>query len=239
MKMYIIRLDDASEHMEITNWMRMKELLDRYGVKPIFGIIPKNQDPDLLAYSRVSDFWKIAYRWQEEGWIPALHGFTHEFFTREGGINPVNFRSEFAGLSLEQQRLKIRKGYETLKKYGIKADVFFAPAHTFDRNTLKALYIETPIRVISDTVANDIYFKEPFYFVPQQSGQVRRLPFKVVTFCYHPNILTEAGFINLEKFLKKNQDSFTVFSADMLIKREKGFLDKTLSRLYFAKKKFI
>lgn len=82
--MYLIRLDDASEHMNIDNWLKIKVLLDKYGIKPIFGIIPNNQDTELLKYDTVYGFWEMMIRWQKEGWTPALHGYTHVFETREG-----------------------------------------------------------------------------------------------------------------------------------------------------------
>lgn len=41
---YIIRLDDASEIMNVSTWERIEELLDNYNIKPIVGIIPNNKD---------------------------------------------------------------------------------------------------------------------------------------------------------------------------------------------------
>ena len=48
--MYLLRLDDASEYMDTGKWARTEKLLDKYGVKPIFGIIPHNEDPQLITY---------------------------------------------------------------------------------------------------------------------------------------------------------------------------------------------
>ena len=234
--MYLLRLDDASEYMDIKKWKRMEELLDKYGIKPIYGIIPANEDPELLKYGRVEGFWNLMISWKEKGWTPALHGYTHVFETEDGGINPVNSRSEFAGVSLERQRQKIKKGYSTLKEHGILPTVFFAPAHTFDKNTLVALKEETPIRVISDTVANDVYFDDGIYFVPQQSGHCRKLPFKTTTFCYHPNIMDDATFLGLEEFLKRNKDFFSQFDIMKFRMRKKSFLDGILKHIYFLRR---
>lgn len=237
--MYLLRLDDASEYMNIENWIRIKEITDRYGVKPIYGIIPNNQDPDLLRYNNVKCFWKLMKNWKDDGWVPALHGYTHVFETKEGGINPVNGKSEFAGLTIEKQRDKIRKGFQTLKRYDLEPTIFFAPAHTFDLNTLKVLYEETSIRIISDTIARNIYYKEPFYFIPNQCGHARKLPFNIVTFCYHPNIMCDEDFIKLDRFLKTNGQYFTTYSEKMLIKRKKDILDRLLEMLYFGKRKLL
>lgn len=235
--MYLMRLDDASEHMNLDNWLRMEKILDKYGVRPIVGIIPANQDPDLLKFDEVTNFWQLMIEWQDKGWTPALHGYSHVFETNEGGINPVNKRSEFAGVSLERQRKKIRDGYRILKDNGILASFFFAPAHTFDENTLIALKEETPIRIISDTVANDIYYKNSIYYIPQQSGRCRKLPFKVTTFCYHPNTMSDDDYLELEEFLKINGEQFTSFKEMVLVKRRRGIVDLMLNKIYFMRRK--
>ena len=57
----------------------------------------------------------------------------------DGGINPVQNKSEFAGHPLEVQKKKIRQGIAVFRQHGIEPSVFFAPSHTFDHNTLEAL----------------------------------------------------------------------------------------------------
>ncbi len=235
--MYLMRLDDASEYMDLKKWERMEKLLDNYNIKPIFGIIPNNKDIELLKYEKIDDFWLIMRKWKNKGWIPALHGYTHVFETDNAGINPVNNRSEFAGVSYECQCQKIKNGIEILKKNGIEAKIFFAPAHTFDNNTLRALKDKSEIRIISDTIANDIYYKDEFYYIPQQSGECRELPFKTVTFCYHPNLMTEKDYIQLEKFLSKHKKKFSILNEKSLIKRKFSFGDMLLRKLYFARRR--
>ena len=236
MKQYLLRLDDASDYMDLSNWERMEKLLDQYGVKPIFGIIPSNQDESLLSkYEQNPVFWDLVQGWIKKGWTPAMHGYEHRYVTTDGGINPVNKRSEFAGLPYEEQAQKIRSGYQILKDHGIEPSIFFAPSHTFDENTLLALQQETPIRIVSDTVAWNIYKKGEFWFFPQQSGSVRKLPFKTVTFCYHPNTMSEKAFEQLEKFLKVNE--FTPFSKKLLKNKKRTPIDCFLNRLYLSKHK--
>lgn len=234
--MYLMRLDDASEYMDIEKWTRIETLLDKYNIKPIYGIIPSNEDPELLKYRRVDDFWELMNNWQNKGWTPALHGYTHVFETEDGGINPVNKKSEFAGVLLERQKEKIKNGYEILKKNKIETKIFFAPAHTFDKNTLIALKEESSIRIISDTVSNDVYFKDGFYFIPQQSGVCRKLPFKIVTFCYHPNIMEDDDFDRLEKFLELYGTCFVSMDQIKLHKKKRSLLDLILKELYFMRR---
>lgn len=236
--MYFFRLDDASEYMDVKKWLRIETLFKKYNIKPIFGIIPSNKDPGLIQkYEKNPAFWNLARKWISWGWTPALHGDTHKCETKEGGLNPINYRSEFAGVPLDIQEQKIKEGYFVLKEQGIIPEIFFAPSHTFDLNTLASLKAETPIRVISDTIASDVYFKNDFYFLPQQSGHVRALPFNFVTFCYHPNEMRDKDFEHLENFIKKHQKKISSFSPALLKKRPMNTFDKALRKLYFLRKK--
>lgn len=238
MSRYIMRLDDASEYMDAAKWEKMENLLDKYKISPIVGVIPENQDPDMIGvYRKDCTFWNKVHSWNDKGWTIALHGYSHVFETNCGGINPVNDRSEFAGLSLENQKEKVRLGYAKLMKYGIKPSIFFAPAHTFDENTLRALKEESDICIISDTIANDVYYQSGFYFIPQQSGHVRKLPFKLCTFCYHPNIMTDEDFIKLEDFLEVYGKKYFVRFSELKLKKKKATcFDKMLKVFYFARR---
>lgn len=232
--MYLIRLDDASEYMDLKKWDRIENLLDRHKIKPIVGIIPDNQDESIISkYIRDLNFWNKAELWQKKDWTIALHGYSHVYSSDSGGINPINLRSEFAGVSLETQKMKIALGIEKFRNKGLIPKLFFAPSHTFDINTLEALKLESNIRIISDTIANDIYSMEGFYFVPQQSGQVRRLPFKISTFCYHPNNMHEQDFTRLENFILKNKHRFCKFDEIIFSDRKSSLYDKVLKVSYF------
>lgn len=231
MPKYIMRLDDACEKMDVCKWDRIEKLLDRYDVRPLVGVIPHCEDPMMDKYEFDSDFWSKVNSWVKKGWTIALHGYNHVYTTKSGGLNPVNKRSEFAGEPLEIQRKKIREGVDFFRAHGINPLVFFAPSHTFDKNTLTALKEESDIRFISDTPANKPYTEYGMTFVPQQSGRVRKLPFEIVTFCYHPNGMNEVGFEELEIFLKKNK--FIDFPLNITT-RKKSFIDKLLMKVYYA-----
>lgn len=237
MKKYILRLDDACERMDVLKWERLEEILDIYNIKPLVGIIPYCQDPMMEKYPIDKSFWNKTQNWIDKEWTIALHGYNHVYTTDCGGINPVNRRSEFAGEALDIQQKKIRQGLQIFENHHIKVEVFFAPSHTFDQNTLKALMEESNIRIISDTISNDIYYQDGFYFVPQQSGRVRKLPFKVCTFCYHPNTMEDADFTYLIEFLKNNANNFTSIPNLVYTKRNLSIYDKFLRKLYFLRKR--
>lgn len=231
-----MRLDDAAVRMNTKNWDAMERLLDEYNIKSLVGVIPHCEDQEMLQYQPDDSFWDRVHLWEKKGWTIALHGYNHIYCTDEGGINPVNRKSEFAGLTLEEQKTKIRLGIEVFRQHGIETNVFFAPAHTFDENTIEALKAESNIRIISDTIANKPYQKYGMTFVPQQSGNVRRLPFEVVTFCYHPNTMKDPDYKKLEEFLSKFGTKFVDFGDVCNTKRKYTVIDWILKKMYFVRR---
>ena len=239
---YLIRLDDACPYMDREKWQRMEDILDKYGVKPLVGIIPGNADTKTMIEPEDAGFWEKAHSWEKKGWSIALHGYDHVCISDGGmkGLNPFWRRSEFAGLPLEQQCEKIRRGYAVLKGHGFEPKYFFAPSHTFDENTLVALRQETDIKIISDTIGRYPYKKYNFVFIPQISGHCAKMPLSgIYTFCFHPNSMTDASFKALEKFLNVYHHQFIVFNEiDIDNIRTKSIIDKFISWLFFASRKY-
>ena len=83
--MYLMRLDDASEHWNIENWHRIHDLLKKYNVNPIVAIIPHNEDTRLIQYPIDDQFNDTILAWIKDGWIPALHGYSHVLEPSMGG----------------------------------------------------------------------------------------------------------------------------------------------------------
>lgn len=229
----ILRLDDAAERMDVEKWNRIEQLLDKYNIRPLVGVIPDCKDSKMDKYKKDPLFWDKVHRWMDKGWTIAMHGYRHVYDTDDGGINPVNNKSEFAGHSYEEQAIRIRNGLKIMNEHGVKPTVFFAPGHTFDVNTLNALKKETRIRIISDTVAWDTYYEKGFFFIPQQSGRVRKLPFRTCTFCYHPNTMSEAEFNHLEMFIDSYRSNI-IGNIDVKTKRGKSLIDIVLSKAYYG-----
>jgi len=238
---YLIRLDDACPFMDSKKWLRMEDLLDKYGVKPMVGIIPNNADPKTMIEQENPLFWEKAKAWQEKGWHIALHGYDHCYISDKGmnGLNPMWSRSEYAGVPLEKQKEKIRKGVAILKEHGLVANYFFAPSHTFDENTLTALVLESDIRIISDTVATKPYLYHNFVMIPQLGGHCEdvKLP-GVWTFCLHPNTMSDDNFASTDSFIMSHKEQFVSFDQLKLSNlKEKDFVGRVLSFVYFNYRK--
>lgn len=234
-----VRLDDACPTMDKNKWDKFENILDKYGIKPMVGIIPFCEDPNLLKNDPDEKFWDKAIQWQEKGWSIALHGYNHVYLTDDAGINSLWKRSEFAGVPLEEQKEKIRKGYNILKNRGITPKYFFAPSHTFDLNTISALLDETDIRIISDTWGLEPYRSHNIIFIPQQMGHFSniRIP-GYWTICFHPNNMTDQQFEKVEKYISNNKENFETFEKIELNDiGKKGIFSRMLTFAYFLQRK--
>ena len=135
----LLRFDDICPTMDWEQWDNAISLLDRIGAKALLGVIPDCKDPDLMIDEARTDFWDYIKELQRQGHTIAMHGYQHVFTSPNHGLLNYRMNSEFAGLPLEDQITKIRRGKEILESHGIHTDVFFAPAHSYDENTLIAL----------------------------------------------------------------------------------------------------
>ena len=205
---YILRFDDACPTMDKRKWDKIETICDKYEIKPLIAVIPNNKDKSMMVDKYDEKFWDKIRDWQKKGWHIALHGFEHLYVTNKSGFLPFNKQSEFAGLSLKEQMIKIKKGWAIFQKEQIKSNIWIAPSHTFDRNTLLALKQETNIDKISDGIALFPFIKYEFKWLPQQVWKFRKMPFGVWTSCFHPNTMNENEFHNLELFIKENKDDF-------------------------------
>lgn len=234
-KKFLIRLDDACPTMDRAKWNTIFQILDKYSLKPMIGVIPNNEDMTLYINTEDELFWDKVFSWQEKGWAIALHGYNHVYNTNAGGINPMWTRSEFAGNTYDIQRDKISKGLKILTSKGIIPKYFFAPSHTFDENTIKALRLESHIRIISDTISFREYRADDFMFIPQQFGRFRDpiLP-GVWTFCFHPNTMNESDIKEFERFVITHLKEFISFDEINFTKRKKGIWDVIFSKMYYS-----
>jgi hypothetical protein len=227
---YLIRLDDACPCMHHERWKEIEMVLDRHQIHPIVAVIPDNADVSLKFDSHNPSFWEIARSWQQKDWTIALHGYQHILEPTETyGFVPFHKYSEFVGVPLNEQKKKISDGNNVLLGHGITPEVWIAPAHSFDENTLIALRDCTNINVISDGLALDVYFDRGFYWIPQQIGVFRRMLFGLWTLCLHPSTMSYEDIDQLDKQISKNRHLFINYSPGVLKERKRSFVDYLFS----------
>ena len=219
MKNYIIRLDDAAEYRNKQKWDRVEDILDKYHIKPLVGVIPDCQDELLMAEGKHDDLWNKVSGWQKKNWTVAMHGCTHKYRDIKNDI------AEFGNISLNEAETLIEKAWGIFLSHEISPKVFFAPAHQFNDNTVRAIKEKTDIRIISDGYAKKPYYDDGITYVPAQTGKVKIMPyFAFITFVYHPNMMKEDEFQRLEIFLKRNKDYFIEFPTKET-NHKKNFVD--------------
>lgn len=240
MKKYFIRLDDACSTMCSSKWKHIEEILTKHMIRPMVGVIPYCEDKTLMIDSEDPSFWGKVRIWQDKGWAVALHGYNHVYSSRTAGINPFWERSEFAGVPLCEQKMKIREGVRILNRNDIYPQYFFAPSHTYDENTLIALREESDIRIICDTISLEAYVERDFVFVPCQFGHFRNIPFDGIwTFCFHPNVMTDNEIKEFDLFIQNNRQCFYSWNdLELSGLSRKSIKSKLISWLYFTYRKF-
>lgn len=240
---YLIRLDDACPTMDAAKWQRMEDILDAAGIRPMVGIIPHNEDPKQFIDKADNCFWNKALRWKNKGWAIALHGYNHCYISEQGmkGLNPLWPRSEFAGVPLEVQCEKINAGIAIMREHKLEPNYFFAPSHTFDKNTLIALKQNSNIRIISDTIATIPYKKDDFIFVPQLGGSCTKMRIPGIwTFCLHPSSMTDETFEKEKQFLQAHKSEFISFNdLDLENIASKNTISKIINWAYFMRRRLL
>lgn len=229
---YLIRLDDACPTMS-KNWDRIEMLLDTYGIKPMVAVIPDNQDTEFFVEPVRTDFWDRVKRWQDKGWAIAMHGYQHLYSTDQGGLVPINKKSEFSGVPLEDQREKIKKGWNIFKINQIEPTIWIAPAHSFDNRTIQVILEETSITTISDGISVSPFFEKGMFWIPQQLWRFRKFPFGIFTICLHPAMMQEDDFVQLEQDLKNNRNSFISADSVPVTMKKRSVLDKVFMILWW------
>lgn len=203
-----IRLDDITPNMDWQKFRRFRKLLDAYGVKPLVGIVPDNRDVTLMRDPMREDFWELVREWEKAGWSVAMHGLHHLYMTESRGMFPLNRKSEFAGLAYEQQYKMVYEGRLILDAHDIKTDVFMAPSHTYDRNTLTAL-IKNGFTRVTDGYGAAPYIRDNITFYPIAVSRERVLEATAdpspTTLVVHTNTLTEENFRFYEEVFKTQQ----------------------------------
>lgn len=170
----LLRFDDICPTMNWEQWERAKKMMDKVGVTALLGVVPDCTDPDLKIDTPRPDFWEYIRDLQNQGYAIAMHGYHHLFEIKADGIVTKNKISEFAGLPFEKQLEKIQKGKEILNSHSIVTDVFFAPAHSYDDNTLRAL-AACGFKYVSDGLSSKPYMRQGIKLLPCRSGGIPRM----------------------------------------------------------------
>ena len=187
---YLLRFDDLSPWTRWESWNPIEDALLRLHIRPILAVVPDNRDPALTRRAPDPLFWERVRRWQASGWTIGLHGYQHVFLTRDSGLVGIHRRSEFTGLDPGEQGQRIDRALEIMAREGVSPRVWIAPAHSFDRNTLRVL-LERGIGIVSDGFWRSPRVDEDgMIWIPQQLWRFRYCPGGLWTVCSHTDTWT-------------------------------------------------
>ena len=229
---FLLRIDDICPTLNWTVWQKIETLLIEEDVKPILAVIPDNQDPELHQGEFDEHFWDRVRAWQARGWTIGLHGYQHRYVTRNPGILGLNKYSEFAGLPLNEQRAKLEKAVDIFSREGVLPEVWVAPAHSFDANTIQAL-ASLGIHTISDGFS--LYphrDSQGMLWIPQQLWRLRPVPPGIWTLCVHLQD-EDPDLVNLRRIIQEIRGSVTSFPeiVGAYAQRKESTLDTVFAAL--------
>jgi predicted deacetylase len=199
----ILRFDDLCPTVNWNVWNAIEEILIELDVKPIVSVIPDNRDKALFHSRPGENFWDRVQSWQKRGWTIGLHGYQHCYLTKNPGMYGREGLSEFAGLPVEVQEIKLQNAVRIFRQHGVNPEVWVAPAHSFDASTIEIL-LKLGIRVVNDGYALFPYQDpEGVVWIPQQVGKLRKLPIGIWTVCFHFNSWSNGDIRQLREDLER------------------------------------
>lgn len=232
----LIRFDDICPTMNWKEWKRALQVLDHYNIRPLLGVIPDCQDPELMIDAPRTDFWEYIKELQNKGYAIAMHGYTHKYDTTTHGIVNITPHSEFSGHSYEEQYEKIRRGKEILNAHGILTDIFFAPAHSYDENTLRAL-AANGFKYVSDGKSSKPFMRHGVLCIPCRSSgcpEVKRSGYYTAVFHAHEWMRPDKayGYNQLKQICELYSDEIVTFSDYAKCKTGKPLFQSMDEHLY-------
>ena len=235
-----VRMDDITPDMNWENFYFFQKLFREAKITPLLGIVPDNRDPKLSCGAPREDFYEVMKELEKEGYCLAMHGLHHLYTTKSGGMFPLNDYSEFAKIPYEKQKEMLLLGKEKLKEHGIDTDIFMAPAHSYDKHTLRALK-ETGFTKITDGFGRAPYLDRGLTFYPISFLLSRSLKQKkgVTTLVLHANTLTEAEKERYAKIFREHGNNMISYSEYLKMEPvNRGILGR-MAEYLLAKSKFI
>lgn len=239
----LIRFDDVCPTMNWEQWEKAMNLLNSINAPALIGVIPDCKDPELQINAHRNDFWEYIKQLQQNGFTIAMHGYNHIYSTFANGIVTKNKKSEFAGIPYEEQLDKIRKGKKILHEHGIDTNVFFAPSHSYDDNTLRALS-ECGFKYISDGMSARPYVRNGILCLPCRSFGIPKIKgegYYTAIVHAHEWIRPEKayGWKQLQRLCMKHQNEIVNFDIFSEWPIGNTFFQRLLERLYILTYRYI
>lgn len=224
---YFFRLDDVAPNMNWNNFYLVVGIFRQHNIKPLIAVIPDVQDSKLTGYPAKEGFWSLIKELSDDGWVVAQHGYQH-LSNSSGGILKIHKSGEFGGIGYENQIAMVSAGRKIMEEKSISPEVFVAPRHSFDENTVKALK-QNNFNFISDGIALWPFKKWGLIWLPQILWRPRKWMTGLMTVALHTNTMSADDIKNLAEFIGKNRNKIGDFKEFMEWHGKAGFFKKFLT----------
>ncbi len=231
-KRIVFRLDDICATMDMQKFVTMRDILDRYHIKPLLGIVPRNRDASLMVQEESPHYADIIKQCRLNGYAVAMHGTYHIYDSTAKGIVTKRPKSEFAGKSLKAQVRLLKAGKMQMKRDSLDTDIFFAPGHSYDKNTVRALRM-TGFRVVSDGRSFGKYKRGGIEFIPVRIFATGLKPVcGITTICFHTNHMDHASFRRLEQYIAKYREYICDYSECFSLENRNTWISLTEEQIF-------
>ena len=133
-------------------------------------------------------------------------------------------------IEIKIQSENVLEGLKIFEQNNIRIEIFFAPNHTYDNNTFKALK-NAGIHKIIDGYGIMPFIFDEIKFVPQLFYKLYFLPYGIQSTQIHINNWTEQDFKTFEDFVKKNKKK--IISSNFAFSRTSDkFYIKIINNLF-------
>jgi len=230
-------MDDITPTMNWDKFNQLRKVFEKHQIYPLLGVVPNNLDEKLNIGEANVHFWEVMCELKRQGWSIAQHGYTHIYHTDEGGLLNINKRSEFSGRSYKEQLSDIIAGKKILRERNLDTDIWMAPAHSYDNNTLCAL-ASAGFRYVTDGYSLWPYKNKALTFIPCQTSKPKHLQIGFYTVCLHANNMNDKQINDIDVFLKKYANVCVTYNESLRWPVGNFFFTKIIERTILMARQF-
>jgi len=188
-----MRFDDFSRYSDQFKWTNILEHFESKKVPALIAVIPDCKDEKFMKKESIDDnsFWFKLFHYKK--FDIGMHGLHHE---------------NFGLMGYDQQLLWMKDSMKIFAGHRIIPDIFVPPNHSYNRFTFLAMKT-LGMNIFSD--GKGLYpWKDDLTditIVPQILWTPRKVDFGVITFCLHPDTMSDKEVENLMKFVSENENN--------------------------------
>ena len=224
----VVRIEDVCPTLDREKFAIYKKFFDETGIKPLLCVVPENKDPKLVKSAVNRDFFDFVRGLKAEGYSIAMHGTHHLATGKSQGIISGDVPTEFAGRSYDTQLKMLREGKHLLAQNDLDTEVFAAPNHSYDRETLKACK-KLGLRYISDGLSKNPYMLEGVKCIPVSPAWKKHRS-GLLTLCIHTNLENLDQRETIFEFLRENLYNVITFEEACELKATPYFFARMQER---------